>query len=840
MQSILCKYGKNVFLDVDDIEPGEEFKPQISDAIDNSKDFILILNVESWREKENLDVYYKEIIKISQQSGKIFPIEFAKCVLSNMPDGEGCVLHNQLQRDIKGIHKISYNNEPLPNFENNLCNAFKIQYIADTQSDVKQFSMSIPLVELINRDQMVKKLSDEIVKHRLLNLVGMGGSGKTSLTYLMARTYGRQFNNIAHVAVNGNIKEDFVDSIDKTLQICQDGENINKKYNKIFAELQKNYSIGNNLLILDINEIPDRDTLNDFVNGLGELPNSWIFLILSREKIGEYEYLNINDDAIFLKDLFLKKTENRYKDFEDFDKLWDVVYYNPLLTEQLGIYLRSLPKKTLEEIENILYGDKFRGKQRVGINTQKRGEKDDKTIIYFLKNLIHYQDYTQDEQKVLRHFVLWKSEYIPFYIIEDLLQGICDDLEETLSNLYDRSILNFDETKSAYKLHGLLADSLREQIDVTKQDYTTYFDNIIRILDYNFREFLPYADCIGNSLCEYEITTWFTFLNETANKFKATWKTDYAKKLYEKCIKISETEHKANPEAIDCLENMSYVYNNYAILKRTQLNDYKSAEKYYNKAIKIVKNIIQISDTLKYQKSLAELYNNLAVLQANHRNAPKSAVNNYNMSIAIQQKITQQSYDTEFLYGLALAYYNLATLQVTQLKDLKQKEDFNSVVQNYKNSVEIGEKIREMEFNSKPKHLYLLSKAYRNLADIQKKMVPFYKEAETNVEKAIEIGNRIKDKNIECKVDWIMSKIILAEIYIVTSRYDAAKKIINDIKPIAEKLHDEISKYSYLEMVLKRIYNALALIPHERVARRHKCGTQDIKWERETFCEVDS
>lgn len=313
VQSILCKYGKNVFLDVDDIEAGEEFKPQISDAIDNSKDFILILNEESWREKENLDVYHKEIIKISQQSGKIFPIEFAQGVLSNMPDGKGCVLHNQLQRDIKGIHKISYNNEPLPNFENNLCNAFKIQYIADTQSDVKQFSMSIPLVELINRDQMVKKLSDEIVKHRLLNLVGMGGSGKTSLTYLMARTYGRQFNNIAHVAVNGNIKEDFVDSIDKTLQICQDGENINKKYNKIFAELQKNYSIGNNLLILDINEIPDKNALNDFVNGLGELPNSWIFLILSREKIGEYEYLNINDDAIFLKDLFLKKQKTGIK-----------------------------------------------------------------------------------------------------------------------------------------------------------------------------------------------------------------------------------------------------------------------------------------------------------------------------------------------------------------------------------------------------------------------------------------------------------------------------------------------------------------------------------------------
>ncbi|MBR4327171.1 MAG: hypothetical protein IKP73_16780, partial [Bacteroidales bacterium] len=603
---------------VDDITAGE-FKPQIADAIENSKDFILILNEESWREKKEIDVYYKEIIKITAQSGDIIPIEFAKGILSNIPD----FLKGQLKRIIKDFQKISYNNEPISDFENNLCKTLRILYIADTQSNVKQFSMSIPFVELINRDQMVKKLSDEIVKHRLLNLVGMGGSGKTSLTYLMARTYGKQFNNIAHVAVNGNIKEDFVVSMDNTLQICQKEDNINKKYDKIFAELQKNYTVGNNLLILDINEIPDRDTLNDFVNGLNKLPNSWIFLILSREKIGEYEYLNINedDDAVFLKDLFLKKTENRYKDFEDFNKLWDVVYYNPLLTEQLGIYLRSLPKKTLEEIENILYGDKFRGKQRVGINTQKRGEKDDKTIIYFLKNLINYQDFTQDEQALLRHFVLWKSEFIQFEIIEDLLQGICEDLEETLSNLYDRSILNFDEKQSAYKLHGLLADSLREQIDVTKQDYETYADNVRRLSRYK------YNDSIINSLCEYDIPMGCDEIFDMANAFNRFLggNRGYARKLYAKCIENTNKNLKNEMKNIDHLKILFY---SYAFVARFSYNDYKFSEANYTEAIKIGKELVKYSNNdPQYLNHLSVAYQHLAALYFSKKEYELSIIN---------------------------------------------------------------------------------------------------------------------------------------------------------------------------------------------------------------------
>ena len=73
--------------------------------------------------------------------------------------------------------------------------------------------------DLIKRDEMVKALSDEVISHRVFNLVGIGGSGKTTLTYLLTDKYKHFFSNIAYVVINGNIKEDFVAQINATLNL---------------------------------------------------------------------------------------------------------------------------------------------------------------------------------------------------------------------------------------------------------------------------------------------------------------------------------------------------------------------------------------------------------------------------------------------------------------------------------------------------------------------------------------------------------------------------------------------------------------------------------------------
>ena len=793
VKSILQKYGKTAFLDVDDIIKGK-YEPQIFNAIENSKDFILILNENSWRETEKIDVYYEEIIRITKQSGDIIPIEFAKDVLNNIPDGEGCVLHGQLNRNIKQFEKIIYNHEEYFQFEKKLCDKLSIDLIPDSNIEkLPLFSMPFVVEDIVDRDEKVDELCGEIVKHNIFNLVGIGGIGKTTLSYLLSKKYSSLFNNIAYVVVNGNIKEDFVAQINSTLKFdFAQSVPTDEKYNEIISFMEKNYKTGNNLLILDVNETADEKANKDFAEGLLKFPSNWRVFILSRENFGgaSFPFKNINDeeDKEFLKKLFINKAGAKYQDFKYFDELFKLIWYNSLLAEQLGIYLKYLPVQTFEEIKDILYKD-LRDEDIEGINAQDRK----KTLTEFLKNLIKYQEFNEEQQKLLRHFVLWDSEFIEYVLIKELLKDVCDNLNKTLVSLAKRSILSFDETKSAYKLHGLLADSLREQIDVTKQDYKTYFDNIKRIEDYKFREFLPYADCIGNSLCEYDITTNVWLLNHTAIKFMYSWKTDYAKRLYEKCIEISETKLKTEPEDVDSLEYLSYAYNNLANLQKDQLNDYKSAENNYNKAIVIVKRILQISDTLKYQNLLASCYNNLAGLQDEHLDNPKSAETNYKEAIKIQEKITQQSDAPEYLYILTNIYYNLAYLQQNSLNDLSSAEE------NYNKAIEIGERIRKTD-NPKSEYLYQLACAYGNLANIQKNRED-YDAAKRNVEEAIKIKDSIKNVNPEYLVEWMLSKDNLADILIATGNPDAARGIINDIKPIAEKLLEEFPNYDYLQEV---------------------------------------
>ena len=798
IKGILCKYGKMVFLDLDDMVMGN-FHKQINQAISKSETVILILNEDSWRSQE-IDTYYNEIIQAVEEKKNILPVEFADNILSNVPD---CLKNALGGYSLPDDHKIKFEHQT---FEQDLCRVLKLPYSPDNEiENLPHFSMPFEIEEgeLVKRDKKVREICDEIVNHRIYNLVGIGGCGKTTLTYLLADQYKNLFDNIAYVVVNGNIKEDFVAQIcatlDKELNLAQN-LSTDEKYKEIISFMDQ-YQTGNNLLILDVNETADKKAIEDYAKKLKNnnlptnkiYPNGWNILILSREKFGDFHNENISDekDNDFLKELFLKKADKNEDDFDDYDGLFELIKYSPLLAEQLGIYFECQPIPSLEEIKGILYGD-LRDEEIQGTNAHNREER---TLIRFLKNLIDYQEFTDDEKTVLRHFVLWKSEYISLDIISDLLKGTCRNLNKALGSLAKRSIFDYDQKgKTAYyKLHGLLADSLREQIFTTKQDYKTYINNIDRIRDYKFREFLPYADCIGNSLCgEYEITTNVRFLINTAVKFYDTLKTDFAKKMCDKCIEISNKRLESEPKNIEYLEALSYAYNNIALSQEYRLNDYESAEKNYNKAIEIDERIINISAKPKYLNWLATCYNNLAALQQANLNAPESAETNYKKAIEILEKITENPDNHDYLNGLAMTYYNLANLQLFSLND------YDSAEIHYNKAIKIGEKIRKVSDN--PKYLNQLSNAYGNLAGLQRNQGR-YDSAIENCKKAIEINDKIKDTNLEYLVNWMVSKDILADLYIITDNPTDARAIVDEIKPQAEELIEEFPGYGKLKQV---------------------------------------
>lgn len=620
----------------------------------------------------------------------------------------------------------------------------------------------------------------------------------------MIQKHEEDFNEIAYVVVNNNIKNDFVEQINKTLRLeFEKGED---DFSELIDHLQNDFKSEHpNLLVLDINETSDKTKNDEIINTIiktKDILNGWKILILSREKVDtrnriDTHNLNDNEDVEFLKELFLQKAGERYNDFDDFAELFKIVFYNPLLTEQLALYLHNDPEPaTIEDIKKILYGASFKEEDMQGLAADRH----DETIVSFLTNLIKYNDFNDNEKNLLRHFVLWQAEYIGYEVIKDLLKGVFasdDDLKNTLKSLSKRAILDTNNNQTlGYKLHGLLAESLREQIDVTKQDYETYFNNIIRIKDYNFRDFLLYADYIGNSLCEYEITTWVSFLNNTAAKFSQIWKTDYAKILYGKCIMISVTKLKTEPKNIKCLEALSSNYNNIAALQQDQLHDFKSAEINYNNAIDIEKKILQISNSFEHQNSLAMYYNNLALLQANHLNYPKSAETNFNNAIKIREKISQQSSDSEYLNDLANSYYNIALFQHTIIKNLDFAE------QNYKKAIAIGEKLRNT--SNTPEYLDQLVKSYNSFAFMQTQRED-YELATQIYEKAIKINDIIKDSKIEYLVDWLVSKDNLADIKTITGNHNAAQDIVNEIIPIAEEILEDFPNFEELKMVYEDI-----------------------------------
>ena len=815
IRGILMKYDKKVFVDKNELRIGK-YPEQLQNAIENSNAFILILNEDSWRQDTKIDVYYEEIIRIANTKRDILTIEYVSGTLKNIP----IILADELARKdckLSDFEKITVYQNPYYNFEAELCSKIRVAYQA-IDPKLPKFEMS-KLDSLIDREK-IDTLYESICNHRFCNLVGIGGSGKTSLTYRWSEKYGELFNNIAYVVVNGNAKADFAVSMNKTLNICEDTDSPDVKYCKVLTELKKNYSVGNNLLILDINEMPDKNAINDFVNDLIDYPNNWKFLILSREQIDNchHESLNDDEDKVFLKTLFVKKAGERYANFEDFDGLFELIKYSPLLAEQLGIYLKTNPDtETLDSIKKILYSTKFRKRERKGVTILHRTEKEN-TIIGFLSNLVRYKKFKKSEKLLLRHFVLWKAEYIEYYIIKDLLHGVFDNyydnvlqkiltvcniksyakpseeiLKSALENLEKCSILNYDETKTAYKLHGLVADSLREQIEMEEQYYIGYLFNVARIVDYNFRDFLPYADCIGNSLCEYEITKYVDFLNATAVKFYDFWKPDYAKKMYDKCIDIINQILKTKSKNIDYLENLSYAYNNLANLQRNRLNDYKSAENNYINAINIVVRIFNVSATPKYLNIMAGYYNNLALLQADNLNAPKSAEINYKKSIRIRRKIINENLENlEFLNGLSTTYYNLALLQYTRLND------DDSAERNNKEAIKIGEQITKLSNN--PVYLNLLAGAYNNLADIQSYQKN-YESAFEYCKKSLEIRGIIKDINLQYLVNWITSQVLLTNLFVATVNPTEARQILDDIKPRAEQLLEEFPNYGYLQEV---------------------------------------
>ena len=300
------------------------------------------------------------------------------------------------------------------------------------------------------------------------------------------------------------------------------------------------------------------------------------------------------------------------------------LYYHPLLIEQTAIVFSKGYEKSADEIiskikENSKVNNPRTKKILSGLAIEDKEQQD---IYTYLINLCNIENLSTDEINFLAVYVTWPEEPIDYEVISTLLpkkialpivkemfensddedmkqmaennlnEGIArafikfsyenaededtkqsykeiidkcndEDSNPTLDSLVEKGIISRNDDQ--FSIHSLMADVIREQINISEFDYTDYLDNVRNILRDNIKKvaLYRYSKCIASGFINYgicgRIALFINFLNQLrtnndvilyqlpmpelyhlANEFEKNTEPYYLAGLYNSIAKVEE------------------------------------------------------------------------------------------------------------------------------------------------------------------------------------------------------------------------------------------------------------------------------------------------------------
>lgn len=379
--------------------------------------------------------------------------------------------------------------------------------------------------DVVKRDVETAKIKELFDTNHIVNLIGVGGCGKTTITECYVNRFRNEYNNSIGVFINKDFYSEFSkkclnkiygekETIGKVTRgslgdLFSEVQNQTKSipglslYNETIADLEKYSKEGDkfNILIIDINEFADYDNIENALDDIRDnnrLKN-WKILVVSREKMESarvhFDPLKLNTaevdfnvlEAIYRQ--YLKGDERYCFTREQLEFLFLKLGHLPILIEHLAYYLRETSEvRTFEFIVEYL-GD--------GFEDHKMWSRKYEKIQEFLSKLMRFDSLDDIQKSIVRLLVVWPAEYYSAQFIRKFMTDgntsnpkFVNAVDEGLNILIDKCVLDSKDVNKTrhYKIHDIISAQFKKQIleenniDDVITDYALYTCKVKRLL----------------------------------------------------------------------------------------------------------------------------------------------------------------------------------------------------------------------------------------------------------------------------------------------------------------------------------------------------------------------
>lgn len=725
---------------VKDLQPGREYTERITEAIDCSKIFVVLLSSNSIVSKQVLQEI--TLANDRQRFGmRIFPVIIDEQV--NVDD-----IHHFAGYVLDGKELAIWNDKEA---RRELVNQITLCLSNSCTDKVVHIKSNIPEVsKVIGRQNELRLLLDalELKKNGRLCLLGVGGIGKTALLQEFCNSENvRKYKSILYMPVEKCILRTIANDdnlrIDDTSLMEMKRKMSNYEYALYKLSLLENSVNEQTLVILDNVEYGNDPLLDRICNLKCDL------IISTRYNDSKFSGF----DKIFLEELqskdsihelfeyyYGKKLEE--EEYQFLDKLLSDVRFHTmtvvLLAKQMS-YFGKLPHEYKNEKQLRIE----RSNNLMQIMSESMNDVDIANMYIQLFELFDVSTLTYDEKKVMKTMCILPSEGIYRHLYIDLLG---EKLVQTVIKLEKTGWIQNNNDRSIIMLHPLVRDIVMHELEIFIEDpdISLFVSHFIKLISNSWNA--AYQE--NMKFKELALSIYFQFPKPSLARYKEylvlsklLWILDCMDIGLEiqnkvKMLFVDEQGYRLNSaEEAEAFLQIGFTYQGKGdyvnasreLNKATQIfgNRYAAALSHLAQAYMMIgdKTIDEIEPLLKESLSIREKYWSGTVSEAASCHLYAKTLSEYDTNLDLALRLEKKAHNLFSKFqpngvNVSSSAYILGWLYVQTAED---KEDIEFGIKNLEDAKKIRIKHRGDPLHSWMEDIYLkLGLSYEKINDFQK------------------------------------------------------------------------------------------------------------------------